>query len=148
MPGKSILGHVDTIITGGKVLTQDVDQPVVEAVAIRGRHILATGSNSEIKDLAGTGTEVIDARGMTVTPGFIDAHCHPLMANEATGVNVNYRKISEVQTAIKGKADETPPGEWVFGFMYDDTKFEEGRALHISDLDAVWPHWRGQLSCI
>ena len=30
-----------------------------------------------------------------------------------------------------------PAGEWVFGFMYDDTKFEDGRALHVSDLDAV-----------
>jgi predicted amidohydrolase YtcJ len=139
MPGKSVFGHVDTIIIGGKVLTQDEDQPLVEAVAIRGRHILATGSNSEIEGLAGSGTEVIDARGMTVTPGFIDAHCHPLMANEATGANVDYRKISEVQGAIKAKAEETPPGDWVYGFMYDDTKFEEGRALHISDLDAVTP---------
>jgi predicted amidohydrolase YtcJ len=139
MAGNSVFGHVDTVIIGGKVLTQDAGQPLVEAVAIRGRHILATGSNSEIKDLAGPGTEVIDAGGMTVTPGFIDAHCHPLMANEATGANVDYRKISEVQGAIKAKAEETPPGEWVFGFMYDDTKFEEGRALHISDLDAVTP---------
>jgi predicted amidohydrolase YtcJ len=137
MAASSVFGHVDKVIIGGRVLTQDASQPLVEAVAIRGRHILATGSNSEIKDLAGSGTEVIDARGLTVTPGFVDAHCHPLMANEATGANVDYRTIPEVQGAIKAKAQETPPGEWVFGFMYDDTKFKEGRALHISDLDAV-----------
>lgn len=139
MAERSVFGPVDTIIIDGKVLTQDTDQPTAEAVAIRGRHILAVGSTSEIKNLAGPGTEIIDAKGMTVTPGFIDAHSHPLMANEATGANVDYRKIPEVQAAIKAKADETPPGDWVFGFMYDDTKFEEGRALHISDLDAVTP---------
>ncbi len=137
MVDRSVFGWVDKVITSGRVLTQDVDQPLTEAVAIRGRYILATGSNSEIKDLISSGTEVIDAGGMTVTPGFIDAHSHPLMANEATGANVDYRTIPEVQNAIRAKADETPPGEWVFGFMYDDTKFEEGRGLHISDLDAV-----------
>ncbi|MDK1023650.1 MAG: amidohydrolase [Gammaproteobacteria bacterium] len=139
MVDRSVFGHVDTVIVDGKVLTQDVDRPIAEAVAIRGRHILAVGSTREIKSLAGSGTEIVDAKGITVTPGFIDAHAHPLMANEATGANVDYRKISEVQNAIKAKAAETPRGEWVFGFMYDDTKFEEGRALHISDLDAVAP---------
>ena len=139
MNGQSIFGHVDTVILHGNILTQDPEQPVVEALAIRGRHILALGSADEIKPLIGPHTEVINANGLTVTPGFIDAHSHPLMANEATGANVDYRKISEVVAAIKRKADQTPPGEWVYGFMYDDTKFEEGRALHISDLDAVTP---------
>jgi len=137
MSERSIFGQVDKIIIDGNVLTQDASNPTVEAVAIRGRHILATGSNAEIKKLAGSATEIINAKGMTVTPGFIDAHSHPLMANEATGANVDYRTIPEVQNAIKEKADVTPVGEWVFGFMYDDTKFEEGRPLLASDLDAV-----------
>ncbi len=134
---KSVFGSVDTVILNARVWTQDVDLPEAEAVAIRGEHILAVGSTSEIESLKGENTRVVDASGMTLLPGFIDAHCHPLMANEATGANVNYRWISEVQEALKQKCEETKPGEWVFGFMYDDTKFEDGRALHISDLDAV-----------
>lgn len=132
-----IFGPVDTVITGGKLLTQDDARPVAQALAIRGRHILAVGSAAEIEQLIQPDSQVIDAKGMTVTAGFIDSHAHPLMANEATGVNVDYRRISEVQDAIKRKVAQTPAGEWVFGFMYDDTKFEEGRPLHISDLDYV-----------
>lgn len=135
--GKGTFGNTDLVITGGRVLTQNDDQPVAEAIAIRGKHIMAVGSAAEIAGFIGPDTEVIDATGMTVTPGFIDAHCHPLMANEATGVNVNYRRISEVKEAIRERAAKTPPGHWVHAFMYDDTKFDEGRALHISDLDAV-----------
>jgi predicted amidohydrolase YtcJ len=134
-----IFGPVDTVITGGKLLTQDPAQPTAEALAIRGRHILAVGSAQRIEKLIQPDSQVIDAGGMTVGPGFIDAHAHPLMANEATGVNVDYRRISEVQDAIRRKVKLTPAGEWVFGFMYDDTKFDDGRPLHISDLDFVAP---------
>ncbi len=133
----SVLGSVDTLIVNADIWTQDPACPRAEAVAIRGENILAVGSSAELRSLATDGTYVIDAAGMTMFPGFIDSHCHPLMANEATGANVDYRWIYEVQDALREKAAETPAGEWVFGFMYDDTKFEDGRALHISDLDAV-----------
>lgn len=134
-----IFGSVDSVILGGKLLTQDATQPTAEALAIRGRHILSVGSTAAIEALIQPDTVVIDASGMAVTPGFIDAHAHPLMANEAAGVNVDYRRIAEVQAAIKRKVEQTPAGEWVFGFMYDDTKFEERRPLHISDLDSIAP---------
>jgi predicted amidohydrolase YtcJ len=72
-----------------------------------------------------------------VTPGFIDAHSHPLMANEAVSVNVDFRTLPEVQVALRAKAAATPPGHWVQGHMYDDTKFAEGRPVTRADLDAV-----------
>ena len=72
-----------------------------------------------------------------MTPGFIDAHSHPMMANEAVSVDVNFRKIDEVQNAIVSQAARTPPGEWVLAHMYDDTKFDEGRPLNRDDIDQV-----------
>jgi hypothetical protein len=132
-------GSASMIITGGKVLTMDPASPVVEAVAIRGDRILAVGSNAEIQSLANSGTQRIDATGMTVTPGFIDAHSHPLFAEEAVGVNVNLRRIDDVKTALAGKAANTPPGHWVRGVMYDDTKFEDERPLDRHDIDEAVP---------
>jgi predicted amidohydrolase YtcJ len=76
---------------------------------------------------------------MTVTPGFIDAHSHPLLANEATGVNVNLPGITDIKIALAAKAAETPPGMWVEGVMYDDTKLAEGRPLNRRDLDEAVP---------
>jgi len=103
-------GNATVIITGGRVLTMDPYEPVAEAVAIRGDRILAVGTNEEIRSVANSSTKRIDATGMTVTPGFIDAHSHPLFAEEAVGVNVNLRRIEDVKQALAGKAANTPPG--------------------------------------
>ena len=131
------LGTVDTVITGGTFHTMDPALGNVEAIAIRGERILAVGSADDISNLITADTNVIDATGMTVTPGFIDAHSHPLGGNEAVSVFVNYRSITEVQEALAKKVAQTPPGHWVQGHMYDDTKFVEGRPVNRADLDAV-----------
>ena len=134
------LGKADVIVTGGKLLTMDPAHAQAEAMAISGVHILAVGSNDDVRNLAGPKTKVIDATGLTVTPGFIDAHSHPLMANEAIGANVNLPRISDVKEALARKAAETPPGHWVRGVMYDDTKFEDGRPLNRKDIDEAVPN--------
>ena len=133
------LGKADLIVTGANVLTMDPAQPVAEAIAVRGEHLLAVGSNSDIESLAGPGTERVEAWGHTVTPGFIDSHSHPLFAEEAVGVNVNLRRIDDVKAALAGKAANTPPGHWVRGVMYDDTKFEDERPLNRFDIDDAVP---------
>lgn len=131
------LGHADTVIKGGTFHTMDPGLGKIEALAIRGERILAVGSVNDIQGLISPDTTVIDATGMTVTPGFIDAHSHPLSANEAVAVNVGFNTIPEVQAALRAKAGKTPNGHWVMGTMYDDTKFQEGRPVNIHDLDAV-----------
>ncbi|MDA0681200.1 MAG: amidohydrolase [Proteobacteria bacterium] len=130
-------GVASMIVTGAKVLTMDLDQPVAQAIAIQGDRILAVGTNAEILFFANANTVRIDGRGMTVTPGFIDAHSHPLFAEEAVGVNVNLRRIDDVKESLAGKAANTPPGHWVRGVMYDDTKFEDERPLNRNDIDEV-----------
>lgn len=130
-------GQVDLIVKGATLHTMDADYANATAFAVRGERFLAVGSDDEIGALAGRNTKVIDARGRTVTPGFIDAHSHPMMANEAVSANVNVRTISSVQGLLAQQADKTPPGHWVLGHMYDDTKFEEGRPLNRGDIDDV-----------
>jgi predicted amidohydrolase YtcJ len=134
---ETAFGDADIVVTGGRVLTMDWYEPVAEAIAVRGSHIVAVGSNADILNLTGSSTTRIDARGMTVTPGFIDSHSHPLFAEEAVGVNVNLPRIADVKQALKGQAARTPPGHWVRGVMYDDTIFEDERALTRQDIDEV-----------
>ena len=137
--GTALSGAASLVITGGRVLTMDSSDPVAEAVAVRGDRILAVGSNSDILSLTNASTRRIDATGMTVTPGFIDSHSHPLFAEEAVGANVNLRRISDVQDALAAQAARTPPGHWVRGVMYDDTKFEDERPLDRNDIDQAVP---------
>lgn len=134
-------GLASTIVTGANVHTMVWDNPKATAIAVRGNRLLAVGSDEEIVRHATASTRRIDARGMTLTPGFIDSHSHPLFAEEAVGVNVNLRRIEDVKEALAGKAAQTPPGHWVRGVMYDDTKFEDERPLNRNDIDeAVSDH--------
>jgi predicted amidohydrolase YtcJ len=129
----------DLIVTNGNVLTQDDAQPTAEAFAIKDGRFVAVGSTSDVRNLATRETPVIDVAGMTVVPGFIDAHSHPSGAglNELLNVNTNLGSIARIQDALRARAADTPPGQWIVGFMYDDTKQEEGRPLNRVDLDAV-----------
>jgi predicted amidohydrolase YtcJ len=133
------LGKADLIVSGGTFHSMDPSLGKVDAMAIRGNRIMAVGSVADIEALAGPATRRIDARGLTVTPGFIDAHSHPLLANEAISVDVNVRQISKVQNLLARQAERTPKGQWVLAHMYDDTKFDEGRPLNRDDIDAVVP---------
>jgi predicted amidohydrolase YtcJ len=131
----------DLVLLNGRVYTVDAARPRAEAFAIQNGHFLAVGSSDEMRSLVGKGTEVIDAQGMTVTPGFIDAHSHPAWGGveELVNVNLDLRSIAEIVEALRKRAAETPPGEWVMGFKYDDTKVKDGRQLNIDDLDAAAP---------
>ncbi|MEM1190490.1 MAG: amidohydrolase [Pseudomonadota bacterium] len=139
IPEGSLKPYADCVVLGAEVLTMDDAQPLAEAIAIRGDRILAVGSVDAIREFMGPDTVEIDAAGKLVVPGLIDSHSHPLLAREAVGVDVNLRSIVDVQQALARKAAQSPPGVWVIGVMYDDTKFIEGRPLTRKDIDAAVP---------
>jgi predicted amidohydrolase YtcJ len=67
----------DLVIINGNVLTIDKEYPAAEAIAIKGEKIITVGSTTKISKLIEKGiTEVIDAGGRLVLPGFNDAHVH------------------------------------------------------------------------
>jgi predicted amidohydrolase YtcJ len=72
--------YADTVIINGQVITADNNDPnrvtIAEAIAVQGDKIMAVGSNAEIRMLIADWTEIIDAKGNSVTPGYIDTHNH------------------------------------------------------------------------
>jgi predicted amidohydrolase YtcJ len=129
----------DTVLYNGKVLTMAPREREVEALALAGNRIFAIGTGAEMLNLAAPGVRRIDLGGRRVTPGFNDAHSHPCDAGVAllTQVPLEMDSIAGVQAAIRAKAARTPPGDWVVGFLYDDTKTP--RPLDRGDLDAAAP---------
>ncbi len=127
----------DLIVVNGNVYTVDEAQPHAQAFAVKHGRFVAVGSNDDIRNLATRRTTLLDAEGMTVTPGFIDAHCHPSGVRELTGVSVNLRTVAQVKAVLAAKAARTPPGYWVSGYMYDDTKLD--RPVTRRDLDEAVP---------
>ena len=130
----------DMVVLNARIFTVDEIQPRAEAFAVKNGRFIAVGSSDDIRNLVTSDTRVIDADGMTVTPGFVDAHTHPSGVRELTGVNVNLRSIAEIKEVLRKKAATTPPGYWVSGYMYDDTKLSEGRAVSRRDLDEAVPN--------
>jgi predicted amidohydrolase YtcJ len=131
----------DLILRNGRVITIDARQPHAQAVAIAGDRILAVGSDADIDALAVAGTKRIDLGGSTVLPGFIDGHCHPAYSGRLhlRFIDCDLRSIKQIHDAVRERAANTPPGEWVVGFKYDDTKTAERRFITREDLDAAAP---------
>jgi hypothetical protein len=115
----------ELIVINARVYTSDTAQPRAEAFAVQNGRFIAVGRTSDIRNLASARTRVIDAQGMTVTAGFIDCHCHPSGVSELYGVNTNLRRLTDLQKAIHDKAQNTPPGYWIDGYMFDDTKLDQ-----------------------
>lgn len=131
--------RADLLIRGARIYTMDDAQARAEALAVHGDRILAVGTDDELEPLRGPGTRVVDGRGATILPGFIDAHSHPSGVSEVTGADVNLASIAAIRDAMRAQAARTPPGQWVIGNKYDDTKLAEERPVNRRDLDEAVP---------
>ncbi|MYH48212.1 MAG: amidohydrolase [Gammaproteobacteria bacterium] len=137
--------EADTIYLNGQIVTMDAEARTVEAVAVRGDEIVGVGSSVEIGLMAGPGTRVVDLEGRTMTPGFYAPHDHFPWAGAiaVTTVNLNSPPMGPVQNidglvdALREKAAETPAGDWIQGWGYDDTLIEDQRHPNRHDLDRV-----------
>ena len=129
----------ELILVNGDILTQDAATPRAKAIAIARGRIIAVGSNADIRALARPGTRTMDLGGKVVIPGVIDAHNHPAGAGlqHLFSVDCDLRSVGAIQAALRERSAKTPPGEWIQGFKYDDTKTAERRFLTRGDLDAV-----------
>ena len=129
--------EADLVVVNANVLTIDAARPRAEALAVKDGRFLAAGSTADMRALASARTRVIDAARQTVVPGFIDTHCHPSGVNELFGVVVTKLTTrAALIDALQKKAAQTPPGFWVEGQLFDDTKLTDG-PLHRRDLDRV-----------
>ncbi|MFN8061340.1 MAG: amidohydrolase [Vicinamibacterales bacterium] len=111
----------DLVLRGGKVVTVDAQNRITSAVAIAGPRIVATGSDDEIARFVGPATQVVELRGRTVTPGFIDAHSHVegLAESEHFFVPIHIphsvKTTDEIVERLKARAAQLPAGSWIVG---------------------------------
>src|SRR5262249_55424445 len=118
--------------------------PKAEAIAVWQGRVLATGSSSDIDDLIGSATEVIDLDGRLATPGLNDSHLHLLsLGPDAMRGNVRPAvapTLTRLLCAIRRRAEVLPPGEWIVARGYDQTKLDTGRHPNREELDQAAPH--------
>lgn len=159
----------DLVLSNGKVITLDDSGSIVEAIAISGGEISATGSTAEIARLTGPETQVIDLRGRCVVPGLIDGHAH--MDREGLKGQLpslaGCISISDIQDRIRDLVRDKAPGEWIVtmpigeppDFRGMPEALAEGRWPTRQDLDeaapdnpvyirSIWGYWRHTLPLV
>jgi predicted amidohydrolase YtcJ len=106
----------DVVLLHGRIFTADPAKRWVEALAIRGDRIAATGTTTEIEAMAGPATRRLDAGGRVVIPGINDAHTHlpfqPVSIPLGSPLTASWE---DVRAAIAGAADETAGDTWIRG---------------------------------
>jgi len=136
-------GNADLVILNAKIYTVDPSMPKAEALAVKNSRFIAVGTTEEVKGLQGKDTLTIDAKEMTVVPGFIDCHNHAggevLLYEVLVGnpFEVEFVTIASIVAKLRARASQTPPGTWVEGYFFDDTKVKDKRELNVHDLDKV-----------
>lgn len=108
-------GQATLAIVNGKVL--NADGTFSEAVAIAGTQILRVGSTRDIAALQSPTTQVIDAHGRAVVPGFIDSHVHFMIGGESLEqVNLRgSRTQEEARERLKSFVNSHRDAAWIRG---------------------------------
>jgi predicted amidohydrolase YtcJ len=133
----------DLVVFNARVVTVDARQPRAEAFAIKNGRFLAVGSSAEVRNILRKGTPTWDAKGAGIVPGFIDTHNHApgatLLYEVLVGnpFEVEFVTVESIIRKLRARAAQTPPGYWVEGYFFDDTKVKDGRQLTVHDLDQV-----------
>jgi hypothetical protein len=118
-------GSATLLLVDGKIWTEDPAHPEVEAVAVDGNAILATGTSAEMLKLAGSSTQIVHLNGRRAVPGFNDSHVHVMAGGENTlGVHLtSATSAGEFRDRIASYAKTVPKGTWIVGGLWDEQRW-------------------------
>ena len=130
----------DLVLLGGALRTMVPTSPRADALAVRDGRIVAVGSDEDVRGHVGPRTRVVELGGRTVTPGFQDAHIHPMEAGlEELRCNLHdLRGLDAYLAAIADYAASNPDVEWITGGGWSLDDFPGGTP-RAEDLDRVVP---------
>jgi predicted amidohydrolase YtcJ len=130
---------VDLLIHHAVIYTVDSAFSIQEAMVVKQGKIVELGpSNTLLKKYAAT--EIIDALGQAIYPGFIDAHCH------FTGYATDMRKCDLTGTAsfeaivdTLKKYAKTSATHWIYGRGWDQNDWPDKHYPDKAMLDELFP---------
>jgi predicted amidohydrolase YtcJ len=135
-------GSADVVLRNGKVVVMDDADTVAQAIAVKDGLVLQAGLDPAIDALIGPSTRVIDLRGRTLTPGFVDSHLHFQVVAQFNGFYTPFMPpdvvtLGQLQDGLAEEAAKTPQGEWIKA-IYLTVGSEDVPTR--SDLDPVTPN--------
>ncbi len=165
------LGYPQLIVYNGKIVTVDDTSfesrigTIVQALAIRDGKILATGSDTEIRALAGPQTRSVDLKGRTVLPGFIMTHEHPtdwafqeprgithVLPNDDVIIHRWLRggpaneQLAQFEPTMTEAVAKAKPGQWIqISFAYG-TDYQWSKEVNEMYNKSITKAWLDQLA--
>ena len=142
--------YADTIFVNARLWSPDSLPEGADALAVIDGKIATIGTSGHVRTWANATTEVVDLRGQTLMPGFIDAHTHLVTDGlQASGLHLDLSataSLGEVTDHVREAARSREPGQWIRGRGWDESRWADGRYLTRDDLDAVAPDHPAALS--
>ncbi|MGV0954218.1 MAG: amidohydrolase [Fluviibacter sp.] len=120
----------DTIFYGGHVVTVNDKEPQVTALAIKDGNIIAVGNQAGIlQDYVGDHTQLVDLKGRTLMPGFVEPHLHISLTAMTENVALNlsnfslpYDTIDTILDKLKVQKSKVAEDAWIIGFGVDPSR--------------------------
>jgi len=139
----------DTVYVGGDILTMEGVTPrYARGLAVRDGRIVAVGSRAQALKLKGPNTSLVDLKGRTLIPGFVDTHSHlsdyaasleqAILNPPPVGTVTDIAGIIAAVKTLKGTLG-APAGTPLVGVGYDETLLTEKRHPTAAELDAAFP---------
>ena len=145
-------GYADLVLVNGKIVsmedrstTPNTTGRVVDAMAVKGKKIMALGTEQEMRRLSGPNTRFVNVGGRTVLPGLIQTHYHIFgtaarvygpqngLVDESIKLTVMSETTAEA-TAVKVRdailnairVQQIPDGEWISVDLTDNPDNQPG----------------------
>jgi predicted amidohydrolase YtcJ len=117
--------NAELLIYGGPIYSVDSINSLVEAVAVSNGRILATGDYQDLEQLINNDTRMLDLKGNTMIPGFIESHAHLLaLGKQKRQMDLtDIGSYDELLENVRIKVSETPKGEWILGRGWHQSKW-------------------------
>ncbi len=141
-PSEAQVEPADIVFKNGAIYTVNDASPKAEAIAVKYGRIVFVGSNADAKRHEGKGARIIDLKGKTVLPGFVDAHYH-FSGVGFREMNLNLEGTTSLEdflAKVKARVDKAKPGEWVTGRGWIETFWKPQAFPTRSDLDKISPN--------
>ncbi|TDD09437.1 amidohydrolase [Nonomuraea deserti] len=117
------------------------ENPLAQAMAVKGQTLLAVGGEADVREAAGPGAELIDLEGAAVLPGLYDAHIHTAQyALSLDAVDLrDARSLDEALAKVAAHAARLRPGAWLFGGRWNSNTWDPPAQPDRYALDSVCP---------
>ncbi|MCX4831468.1 amidohydrolase [Streptomyces sp. NBC_01016] len=128
----------DLVLRGARIHTVDPELPAAEALAVRDGRIVWLGDDADAGPWTGPDTQVVDADGRLVLPGFIDSHNHVRLGSDDACVQLaGAASLSEIHDRITAWRERNPDAAWIEAEAFDYSALPDGRMPTAADLDPV-----------